>query len=120
MEKESVSETMVKGKAIPVTGREGPYGCETPRLPHFLDSRLAGGDEVVGLTRRPPFTPQKDFWHSFCYRLSRPQGHSAPGRIRSIEKSNALIGNGTGDFSACSTVPQPTTLRRAPQKECVF
>jgi hypothetical protein len=25
-----------KGKAIPVTGREGPYGFETSRLPHFL------------------------------------------------------------------------------------
>jgi hypothetical protein len=28
--------TMVKVKAIPVTGREGPWGCETSRLPHFL------------------------------------------------------------------------------------
>jgi hypothetical protein len=26
----------VKGKIIPVTGREGPYVCETSRLPHFL------------------------------------------------------------------------------------
>jgi hypothetical protein len=25
-----------KGKDIPVTGREGPEGCETSRLPHFL------------------------------------------------------------------------------------
>jgi hypothetical protein len=25
-----------KGEAIPVTGREGPLGCETSRLPHFL------------------------------------------------------------------------------------
>jgi hypothetical protein len=25
-----------KGKAIPVTGRGGPQGCETSRLPHFL------------------------------------------------------------------------------------
>jgi hypothetical protein len=25
-----------KGKAIPVTGREGPQGCESSRLPHFL------------------------------------------------------------------------------------
>jgi hypothetical protein len=25
-----------KGKAIPVTGREGPQGCEMSRLPHFL------------------------------------------------------------------------------------
>jgi hypothetical protein len=23
-------------KAIPVRGLEGPYGCETSRLPHFL------------------------------------------------------------------------------------
>jgi hypothetical protein len=27
-----------KGKAIPVTGRGGPKGCEMSRLPHFLDS----------------------------------------------------------------------------------
>jgi hypothetical protein len=25
-----------KDNAIPVTGREGPYGYETSRLPHFL------------------------------------------------------------------------------------
>jgi hypothetical protein len=34
------------------------------------------------------------------------------GRIRSIEKSNDLIGNRT--LPACSTVPQPTMLPRAP------
>jgi hypothetical protein len=27
-----------KKKAIPVTGREGPDGCEMSRLPHFLDN----------------------------------------------------------------------------------
>jgi hypothetical protein len=47
----------VKGKAIPVTGRGGPYGCETWRLPHFLDNRLTDGGRVVSLTHRPPFTP---------------------------------------------------------------
>jgi hypothetical protein len=25
-----------KAKAIPVRGREGPYVCETSRLPHFI------------------------------------------------------------------------------------
>jgi hypothetical protein len=25
-----------KGKEIPVTGREDPWGCETSNLPHFL------------------------------------------------------------------------------------
>jgi hypothetical protein len=34
-------------------------------------------------------------------------------RIRSIEKSNDLIGNRTRDLPACSIVPQPTTLPRA-------
>jgi hypothetical protein len=47
---------MVKGKAIPVTGRGGPWGCETLRLPRFLDSRLTDGGKVVSLTCRPPFT----------------------------------------------------------------
>jgi hypothetical protein len=34
------------------------------------------------------------------------------GKIRSIEKSNDLIGNGTDDLPVCSIVPQPTTLPR--------
>jgi hypothetical protein len=46
-----------KGKTVPVTGREGPQGCETSRLPHYLDNWLRDGREVVSLTRRPPFTP---------------------------------------------------------------
>jgi hypothetical protein len=62
------------GKATPVTGRGGPYGCETSRLPHFLDSRLTDGCEVVSLTRRPPFTPQEDSWYSFLL-----EAESTPG-----------------------------------------
>jgi hypothetical protein len=55
-----------KGKAVLVTGHGGPEGCETSRLPHFLDIRLTNGGEVVSLTRRPPFAPRKipgtHFW----------------------------------------------------------
>jgi hypothetical protein len=59
------------------------------------------------------FYPQDDSWYShFCLRLRRPQGHSATGRIRSIEKSND-IGIWIRDFPACNIVPQPTTLPRA-------
>jgi hypothetical protein len=71
---------------------------------HFLDNRLTDGGEVVSLTRRPPGT-------HFCYRQDRSQGHNAAGRIRSIEKSNDLIGNRTHDFPTCSIVPQPTRYR---------
>jgi hypothetical protein len=51
--------------------------------------------------------------HLWSERLSRQQGHSAAGRIRSIEKF-PLIGTSTRDLPACSRVPQPTTLLRAP------
>jgi hypothetical protein len=46
-----------KSKAIPVTGRGGPCGCETSRLAHFLDNLLTDGGKVVSPTRRPPFIP---------------------------------------------------------------
>jgi hypothetical protein len=48
-----------KRKALPVTGRGGPYNCERSRLPDFLDSRFTDGGEVLSLTRRPPFTPRR-------------------------------------------------------------
>jgi hypothetical protein len=40
-----------KGKAISVTGRGGPLGSETLRLPHILDSLVTDG-EVFSLTPR--------------------------------------------------------------------
>jgi hypothetical protein len=39
-----------------------------------------------------------------------PQGHSASGKNRSVQKSNDLIGDRTHGLPACSVVPQPTTL----------
>jgi hypothetical protein len=64
--------------------------------------------------RRPPFTPRKIPGTHFCYRLSRPQRHSAAGEIRSNEKSNGLNGNRNRELPAYSTVPQAITLPRAP------
>jgi hypothetical protein len=72
------------------------------KLPHFLDNRFTNGGEVINLTRRPTFTPRKIPGNNFCQKLSRPQGHSAAGRVRSIEKSNDLVGNRTRDLPACS------------------
>jgi hypothetical protein len=64
--------------------------------------------------------PQEDPWYSFLLEASRPQGHSAAGRVRSTEKANDLIGNRTHDFPACSIVPEPTTLPRAPHEPAVL
>jgi hypothetical protein len=48
-----------KYKPIPVTGRGGTQGYGTSKVPHFLNSRLKDGSEVVSLTRRQPFAPRK-------------------------------------------------------------
>jgi hypothetical protein len=50
----------IKGKAIPVTGREDPQGCETLRLPHLwtIGSQMAVRLSVLRACR-PPFTPRK-------------------------------------------------------------
>jgi hypothetical protein len=63
-----------KGKAIPVRGLGGPQGCEMSRLPHFLGNRLTNVCEVVSLTRRSPFTPQEDSWHSFLLKAESNPG----------------------------------------------
>jgi hypothetical protein len=47
-------------------------------------------------------------------RLSRSQGHSAAGRIMSIEKSNNIIRNRTRDLQACSVVPQRVIIKKGP------
>jgi hypothetical protein len=49
-----------KGKTIPVTGHGGPQGCETLRVPHYLDNRLTDGGKAVSLTRRSPLTTLED------------------------------------------------------------
>jgi hypothetical protein len=54
---------------------------------YIIDSQMA-----ARLSALPSFTARKFPSTYFCYRLSRPQDHSASGRIRSFEKSNYLIG----------------------------
>jgi hypothetical protein len=64
-----------KGKAIPVTGCEGPQGYETSDASTFsLDIRLTDGGKVVSLTRQLSFNLQEDSWYSFLL-----DGESTPG-----------------------------------------
>jgi hypothetical protein len=65
--------------------------------------------------RRPPFTPHEDFWYSFLLEAESTQGHNAAGRIRSTEKKIQLPHRESNlRFPACSIVPQPIMLPRAP------
>jgi hypothetical protein len=69
----------------------GLWDVETPTS--SLDNRLTDSGEVVSLTCPTPFNAKKIPDTNFCQRLSRPQAHSAAGRIRSTENSSGLIGN---------------------------
>ena len=46
--------------------------------------------------------------------MSRPQDHSAAGRIISMKTSRDIIGNRTRDLPACNAMHQPTAPPRTP------
>jgi hypothetical protein len=86
-------------------------GPEVYRRLRFPDFKTIGTWMWQGCQPYAPdaFTPGNIPGTHFCYRLSRPQGHSAAGRIMSMKDSNTTIGNRTHDLPVCSSVPQ--TLR---------
>jgi hypothetical protein len=69
---------------------------------------------IVRLWNGLSLLPQEDSWYSFLLEAEYTHGHNAAERIREIEKLNVLFGIGIRDLSACSIMPQPTTLPRAP------
>ena len=93
-----------KDKAVPLQAWSGPEGSRKLRFPDFMTTAQDGG-KVVSLTHRPPLPPGNTPGIHFCWRLSRPQGHSAIGRILSLKNSNDTIGNQTRDLPVCSVVP---------------
>ena len=70
----------VKVKQSPLQARRGPEDSRKLRLPDFVTTAQDGG-KVVSRTHQPPLPPGNTPGIHFCWRLSRPQGHSAIGRI---------------------------------------
>jgi hypothetical protein len=93
-----------KGKAVPLQGWSGPQGSRKLWFPVYMTTAQDCG-KVVSLTHRLPLPPGNAPGTHFRWRLSRPQGHSAIGRIMSMENSNGTIWNRTSDLPICSTVP---------------
>ena len=89
----------------PVTGLEWPRGFQEVKVPRFFMTTAQGGGKVVSLTHQPHLPPGNSPGTHFCLRLSRPQGHSAIGRIMSMKNSNDTIWNRTSGLPICSTAP---------------
>jgi len=84
-----------KGKAVPLQAWSGPEGSRKLRFPDFMTTAQDGG-KVVSPTHRPPLPPGNTPGTHFCQRLSRPQGHSAKGRIfMSMKNSSDTTWNRT-------------------------
>jgi hypothetical protein len=93
-----------KGKAFPLQAWSGPEGSRKLRFPDYMTTAQDGG-KVVNLTLRPTLPPGNAPGTHFCSRLSRPQGHSAIGRIMSMENFSNTIWNRTSVLPICSKVP---------------
>ena len=75
---------IVKVKVKVKQSWSGPEGSRKLRFPDFVTTAQDGG-KVVSLTHRAPLPPGNTPGTHFYQRLSRPQGHSAIGRIMSMK-----------------------------------
>jgi len=101
--KMSICAKIKKVKAVPLQAWPSPEVTRKLMFPDFMTTAQIGG-KVVSLLHRPPLPPRKTPGTHFCYRLSRPQGHSATGRIMSLNNYCDIIGNRTCDLPVCSIV----------------
>jgi len=97
------TEKKIKGKAVALQAWSGPQGSRKLRFSDFMKTAQDGG-KVVSLRHRPPLPSGNKSGTHFCWRLSRPQGHSATGRIMSLKNSSDTIGNRARDLPVCSVV----------------
>ena len=94
---------------MPGQALRAPEGW-TPRI---SKQKAQEGGKVVNPMHQPPLPPGDIPGTHFCYRMNRPQGHTAAGRIKSIPMT--LITNQSRDLPACSAVPKPTVPPHTPK-----
>jgi len=70
------------------------------------------GGKLSALHTGPSYIPGNIPGNHSSYGLSRPQSHSAAGRLKSMKNPSGAIGNRTCGIPACSGVPHTTVLPR--------
>jgi hypothetical protein len=66
---------------------ERPLGLQDAKAPRFQDSRHVNVVMLSALLNGRLYPPGDTPGTHFCYRLSRPQGHSAAGKINLLKPS---------------------------------
>jgi len=77
-----------------------PLGFQEEEVPKFPNNRLMKVVRLLALRTGRLYSPENIPPTHFFWRLSRPQGQSAVGRVNSIKYSNDSIGNRTRDLPA--------------------
>jgi hypothetical protein len=75
-----------------------PLGFQKVEVPRFLDNRNMKVAMLLVLSTGHHYRPRNIPDAHFCQRLSRPQGHSVAGRIKSMKNSNDSIVNHNRDL----------------------
>jgi hypothetical protein len=96
-------EKSVHLKAVSLRAWSGPEGSRKLRFPAFMTT-AQDGVSLSALSTGRIYPPGNSPGTHFCWRLSRPQGHSAIRRIMSMKNSNDTIGDRTSDLPICSAV----------------
>ena len=99
---------------MPVQFYFRPRGFQDFEALRLRDSRHMNRVKLSALSTDRLYPPGNIPGTHFCYRLSRPQGHSAEGSIMSMNNSNYTVDNRTRNLPACSAVPQPFAPPRGP------
>jgi hypothetical protein len=90
-----------KCKALPARSRGGPYGYETSRFPHFLDTRFIYSGRLSALRAGRPLRPRKiPVLISVRYWVD-PRTTVRLEGLGQLKKPNDLVGNRTRDLPAC-------------------
>jgi hypothetical protein len=77
-------------------------------VPTFQDIQHIKAARLPALRTGYLYPPEYIPGTHFCYRLSRPQGHSAARRIMSTKNSTVNIWNRIRNFPTRRAVPYPT------------
>jgi len=102
----------------PCTGPDRPWGFQEFEVPRLHDNCHKRVVRLSAPRACRLYLPGNIPGTHFCQKFSRPQGHSAAGRIMSMKNSND-IWNRTPDLRVCSAVPQSTACTHVSTKGAI-